>query len=129
MPLKVCSICGNSFACGFDDREKACWCTDLPPIMPMDPTVDCRCPTCLRAIVKEKIGEYVATINPKSAPGNLAKDLPKSEKLVEGIDYYINEAGNYVFTAWYHLRRGYCCQNGCKHCPYGFVKPDPSVDS
>ncbi|WP_373521066.1 DUF5522 domain-containing protein [Aquiflexum sp.] len=23
-----------------------------------------------------------------------------------------------VFTAQYHLRRGYCCDSGCKHCPY-----------
>lgn len=27
-----------------------------------------------------------------------------------------------VFTAKYHLKRGYCCQNGCRHCPYGFRK-------
>ena len=25
-----------------------------------------------------------------------------------------------VFTEVYHLRRGYCCQSGCRHCPYGF---------
>jgi hypothetical protein len=25
-----------------------------------------------------------------------------------------------VFTEDYHLRRGYCCQSGCRHCPYGF---------
>lgn len=23
-----------------------------------------------------------------------------------------------VFTAQYHLRRGYCCNSGCRHCPY-----------
>ncbi|WP_317174552.1 DUF5522 domain-containing protein [Aquiflexum lacus] len=33
-------------------------------------------------------------------------------------DYYINENGLMVFTAQYHLRRGYCCDSGCKHCPY-----------
>ena len=27
-----------------------------------------------------------------------------------------------VFTEAYHLRRGYCCQSGCRHCPYGFYK-------
>lgn len=27
-----------------------------------------------------------------------------------------------VFTAAYHLKRGYCCQSGCRHCPYGFDK-------
>ena len=40
--------------------------------------------------------------------------------LKEGEDYYFNEQGLMVFTAKYHLRRGYCCQNGCRHCPYGF---------
>lgn len=24
-----------------------------------------------------------------------------------------------VFTAQYHLRRGFCCNSGCRHCPYG----------
>ena len=24
-----------------------------------------------------------------------------------------------VFTEAYHLRRGYCCNSGCRHCPYG----------
>jgi hypothetical protein len=23
-----------------------------------------------------------------------------------------------VFTRQYHLRRGYCCGSGCRHCPY-----------
>jgi hypothetical protein len=40
--------------------------------------------------------------------------------LREGEDYYYNEQGLMVFTAKYHLKRGYCCQNGCRHCPYGF---------
>ncbi|MCB0487279.1 MAG: DUF5522 domain-containing protein [Cyclobacteriaceae bacterium] len=34
-------------------------------------------------------------------------------------DYYF-ENGLMVFTAAYHLRRGYCCESGCRHCPYGF---------
>ncbi|MDX5347804.1 MAG: DUF5522 domain-containing protein [Hymenobacteraceae bacterium] len=37
-------------------------------------------------------------------------------------DYYFNEQGLMVFTAQYHLRRGYCCKSGCRHCPYGFKK-------
>lgn len=90
--------------------------------MPMDPSVDCRCPACLKIAVQERIAEYVQTITPQNALDNIAKDLPKSEKMVEGIDYYINEDGNFVFTAWHHLKRGYCCKNGCKHCPYGFTK-------
>ena len=37
-------------------------------------------------------------------------------------DYYFNEQGYRVFTEQYLLKRGYCCQNGCKHCPYGYDK-------
>jgi hypothetical protein len=32
-------------------------------------------------------------------------------------DFYL-EGGLMVFTAAYHLRRGYCCGNGCRHCPF-----------
>lgn len=42
--------------------------------------------------------------------------------LQEGIDYYINEDGNFVFTEAYHLKRGYCCKNKCLHCPWGYGK-------
>jgi hypothetical protein len=42
--------------------------------------------------------------------------------LIEGEDYYLSENGYIIFTEKYHLKRGKCCQNGCKHCPYGFVK-------
>ncbi|MBK8474000.1 MAG: hypothetical protein IPL33_18530 [Sphingobacteriales bacterium] len=42
--------------------------------------------------------------------------------LVAGIDYYINEQGYWVFTQKYLLERGYCCKNGCKHCPLQLPK-------
>jgi hypothetical protein len=41
---------------------------------------------------------------------------------IEEGDYYENEQGYRVFTGQYHLKRGYCCKNGCKHCPYGYDK-------
>lgn len=37
-------------------------------------------------------------------------------------DYYIDDDGKLVFTEHYLKKRGYCCQNGCRHCPYGFKK-------
>lgn len=36
----------------------------------------------------------------------------------EGVDYYFNEEGLMVFTEQYHLKRGYCCKNQCRHCPW-----------
>jgi hypothetical protein len=44
----------------------------------------------------------------------VAKGQPK---LVEGIDYYMEE-GKMVLTAHFLLKRGYCCNSGCRHCPY-----------
>lgn len=35
-------------------------------------------------------------------------------------DYYLTPEGYRCFTEQYHLRRGYCCESGCRHCPYGF---------
>ena len=45
--------------------------------------------------------------------------MPEPTPPVEGRDYYI-EDGRWVFTAHYLRARGYCCQSGCRHCPYGF---------
>jgi hypothetical protein len=41
----------------------------------------------------------------------------KPQKFVEGVDYYF-ENGFMVLTANFLLKRGYCCHNGCRHCPY-----------
>ncbi|UPK72906.1 DUF5522 domain-containing protein [Chitinophaga filiformis] len=31
-----------------------------------------------------------------------------------------------VLTEHFLLERGFCCGNGCKHCPYGYEKvPEP----
>jgi hypothetical protein len=45
------------------------------------------------------------------------KETTKQEKLIEGVDYYF-ENGFMVFTTQFLLKRGYCCRNGCRHCPY-----------
>ena len=48
------------------------------------------------------------------------------EQLEEGTDYYYNAEGYIVLTETFHLKKGYCCGNGCKHCPYDFINvPEP----
>lgn len=37
--------------------------------------------------------------------------------LIENKHYYL-ENGRVVFTALFHLERGSCCGNKCRHCPY-----------
>ena len=46
--------------------------------------------------------------NPTSIPKKYDPTLP---------DYYF-ENGLLVYTAAFHLKRGYCCGSGCRHCPY-----------
>jgi hypothetical protein len=41
-------------------------------------------------------------------------------ELIENTDYYINEEGFVVIMEKYHLEKGYCCGNGCLHCPYHY---------
>ena len=97
--LKHCSRCGEGFACG--PQSGKCWCEELPAIAPSAEIGDCLCPLCLKAEIESR----------KSAGG-------EKRPLVEGEDY-TREGPAIVFTARYHLRRGYCCGNGCRHCPYG----------
>jgi hypothetical protein len=51
-------------------------------------------------------------------------------------DYYL-DGPNLVFTAAWHLKRGFCCKSGCRHCPYGLAAagapavpcPDPPAET
>ncbi|MBC7946636.1 MAG: hypothetical protein H7Y42_02070 [Chitinophagaceae bacterium] len=42
--------------------------------------------------------------------------------LTEGLHYYLNADGFVVLTEEYHRLRGYCCGNGCLHCPFDYEK-------
>ena len=41
---------------------------------------------------------------------------PRAQELAPEDFYY--EGPYLVFTAAYHLKRGACCNSGCRHCPY-----------
>lgn len=43
-----------------------------------------------------------------------------NDKCIDKEDYYTSEEGYIIFTEKYHLKRGFCCKNNCKHCPYGY---------
>lgn len=45
------------------------------------------------------------------------KKPEKNKPLIENVDYYF-ENGLMVLTAHFLRNRGYCCGNGCRHCPY-----------
>lgn len=56
----------------------------------------------------------------KSSEGN-------TPELLGDGDYYLTPEGYKCFTEQYHLKRGYCCQSGCRHCPYGYDKKTNTI--
>ncbi|WP_461399564.1 DUF5522 domain-containing protein [Flavitalea sp.] len=68
---------------------------------------DCLCRNCL-----DQINNQVKVAKGHSFPG-------QKELLIEGLHYY-KENGCWIFTELYHILRGHCCNNGCRHCVYGF---------
>jgi hypothetical protein len=60
-------------------------------------------------------------------PDRLSPDNPDrtavlrahAEALQSGADTYVDPpTGLTVLTAGYLARRGFCCDSGCRHCPY-----------
>lgn len=51
------------------------------------------------------------------------------DEWIEGRDYEIDEQGLVVFTRAYLLRRGHCCESGCRNCPYGFRSRSASSET
>lgn len=94
---KSCPRCGTLFSC----FEQECWCSKVPYIIPDSGAEDCVCPECLDIMLRQQ---------------SMVRELPCEEG-----DYYL-DGTQMVFTATYHLKRGYCCRNGCRHCPYGFKR-------
>ncbi len=116
MTTKKCSSCGTDLLCSADDANTPCWCAQLPAIMPMSVSRDCQCPDCLKHAITERINHAMQDISLEEKL-RLAAPYANQSGLVEDIDYTL-ENGNYVFSAWYHLKRGSCCGSGCRNCPY-----------
>ncbi|HEY0429936.1 MAG TPA: DUF5522 domain-containing protein [Pyrinomonadaceae bacterium] len=53
----------------------------------------------------------------KESDKNNSALAAKKEKFVEGVDFYF-ENGFMVLTEHFLKKRGYCCGNDCRHCPY-----------
>jgi hypothetical protein len=110
--VKTCKKCETTFECKVGDPTR-CQCSEvvissLTSQFLEQTHFDCLCKNCL-ADLNEKL----------SLLGN--ERFPDSKSLREHFHYYM-ENGLWVFTEHYHILRGYCCQSGCRHCPYGYVK-------
>ena len=110
----TCPHCGGAFDCR---RSEACWCAAYPPLSAAAAAGACLCPTCLHQRVVAEIDRFVEDYLAGRRSNTASSYDRGSRELVEGVDYYL-EQGRYVFTSWFHLKRGYCCGSGCRHCPY-----------
>lgn len=110
--IKICPKCSNSFEFNFGDVSN-CQCNiDIEhgtKEFISKTNFDCLCANCLMHFNK-----LIIASKRHSFPS-------QKELFVEGLHFY-KENNYWVFTELYHLLRGHCCQNACRHCVYGFKK-------
>jgi hypothetical protein len=125
-----CPVCGQANECRLAKGclyKGPCWCESMalaPAVarhltgMQLAPT--CLCGRCLSAVARHTaVGESAETAV-EHARAEALESTPTAD-----ADFYLDELGRTVFTAAYHLKRGYCCENGCRHCPYPSTIPAP----
>jgi hypothetical protein len=113
-----CPLCGRDNHCRVAKGhlyKGPCWCHEI--IVPnriltrlavdrLEPA--CLCRPCLETIARISREEE----NPEIVLREVQRIVALNE------DTYLDSNGNKVFTEAYHLKRGACCDNGCRHCPY-----------
>lgn len=109
----ACPLCGGANACQLCSPapyKGLCWCAqvDVPGELLALVPEPLRNRACICAGCVAKFHARQAARTPHSASVG---------------DFYFDREGRMVFTEAYHLRRGYCCGSGCRHCPY----PKPLV--
>jgi hypothetical protein len=113
-----CAVCAAPNGCRLESGipyKGPCWCerpvllsSTLQRLLVELPEQRCLCRGCLETIAAHPEvtwDELAARVRPV-AP------FPPSAG-----DFYM-EGDSVVFTAQYHLRRGWCCGSGCRHCPF-----------
>jgi hypothetical protein len=119
-----CPLCGGDNQCRVAKGhlyKGPCWCHEV--VVPghvlsrltedrLEPA--CLCRPCLETVanLSSEIDD-TSTLLQKIDHAIASRRVPLAED-----DFYLDENGNTVFTAAYHLKRGHCCANACRHCPY-----------
>jgi len=113
-----CPWCGGDNACRVAKGtlyKGPCWCHEISVPTPILKRLaadriepGCLCRPCLERIAR--ISNETDDVEAVIAEAQRAISSP--------VDFYLDARGNVVFTASYHLKRGTCCANDCRHCPY-----------
>jgi hypothetical protein len=111
-----CPLCGGENRCqraSTGAYKGPCWCESVEfPDGLLDQLNDsernrrCICANCVDR-------------HPTAAAAPTGRPTPTLPTAPLGpADYYTDTLGRMVFTEQFHLRRGTCCGNDCRHCPY-----------
>jgi hypothetical protein len=119
-----CPVCGSPNHCRIaagHAYKGDCWCnaSTVPAhilhFVAEKLATACLCERCLDGLA------YYAQYSrdPRAILDMLHKEIRKD---LNSPDFYSDRQGRVVFTAAYHLKRGYCCENNCRHCPYSLTR-------
>jgi hypothetical protein len=104
-----CPLCGrsNQYQLASDAACKGpCWCekAEIPEALLAQVPAESRDKSCIchDCVTTFRSRKYKTAGAPAVEPG----------------DFYFDGNGLMVFTAAYLRRRGFCCDSGCRHCPY-----------
>jgi hypothetical protein len=104
-----CPLCGAANHCQLctaDAYKGPCWCARV------------QIPDELLAQVPAELKNRACICQTCVTNFHRHRSTPRADLKILPGDFYFDLGGRMVFTAEYHLRRGYCCGNGCRHCPY-----------
>lgn len=111
--VEKCSSCNADLLCTADID---CWCNDFPNILqPDQKSATCLCSLCLINQLAEQVNMTEEKLSSSRLESIAMLGAVMEPKV--GTDYYM-EDGLLVMTKWYLARKGKCCGNGCRHCPY-----------
>jgi len=111
-----CPNCGGKNNC---HSNSSCWCHSFPLLEVVERAKSCLCEVCLERLMAEKFNQKEIELSAEDRLKVMAMGEPSY--LRKNLDYQVNFLDGrelYEFTSWYLLRRGSCCYNDCKNCPY-----------
>ena len=116
MKAILCPECAQEMSC---TPTGPCWCFTLPALLSPDTNSQCLCPSCLIKKLAQVVNKDPKSLN--AAQRQKIANLEPVMQPIKEVDYYMETIDGQqmlVFTPWYLLRRGYCCDNNCRNCPY-----------
>jgi cysteine-rich CWC protein len=60
--VHACPGCGNAVECGMANNDAACWCCELPHVLPISGSdAQCYCKACLQQLIEQRRASSVGS--------------------------------------------------------------------